>query len=208
MLVEHIASHCLILVKTALVHSKIKFSPYFFNRFWLWCVLYTTFISYYFIHDIEHNVERYQVYGIDEVTALPLTFCTSHSLQAEIHCLTVRYSLLRMPGDQNTIVWPPVQPSHHGNSSIDTANHSNSTAGPPVPLTPHNTSFTAPSTVLTSRKSKKIFQNGFEQSAPKPLAYAPYQPVNRLMSGMGWEMKTKGEVQCTFCVHNIGKLGS
>jgi hypothetical protein len=30
MLVEHIASHCLILVKTALVHSKIKFSPYFF----------------------------------------------------------------------------------------------------------------------------------------------------------------------------------
>jgi hypothetical protein len=27
-----------------------------------------------------------------------------------------------------------VRPSHHGNSSIDTADHSNSTAGPPVPL--------------------------------------------------------------------------
>jgi len=142
--------------------------------------------------------------SLRQVAALPLTFCTSRNLlfDCSLTFITVYQE------DHNTIIWPSVRPSHHGNSSIDTADHSNSMAGPPVPLTPHNTSSTAPSTALTSKKSKKIFRNGFEQSAPKPLAYAPYQPVNRPMSGMGWVMKTKGEVQYTFCVNNIGKFGS
>src|ERR1700685_796477 len=84
---------------------------------------------------------------------------------------------------QSPEVWPPARSSNtrvvnDANMHTPIANHNASRASP-IPITPQNVSFTEPSASLTSKKSKKIFRNGFEQSAPKPLSYTPYQTLTR-----------------------------
>ena len=84
---------------------------------------------------------------------------------------------------QSPEVWPPTRSSNtrvvnDSNTRTPSGNHNASSASH-VPETPQNVSFIQPSASLTSKRSKKIFRNGFEQSAPKPLSYTPYQPLTR-----------------------------
>jgi hypothetical protein len=112
-------------------------------------------------------------YHIDNVKSSPETFFSP---------LYYLYNMFSMSNQQSPEIWPPTRSSHiravtDANARTPIANHVSTTN--PTTITPLNMSVVPLSASLTSKKSKKIFRNGYEQSAPKPLSYTPYQPLTR-----------------------------
>jgi len=109
----------------------------------------------------------------------------SETFFSPLYCL---YNMFSVSNQQSLEIWPPTRSSHtravtDNSARTPIANHDTSTMNPTT-ITPLNMSVVPLSTSLTSKKSEKIFCNGYEQSPPKPLSYTPYQTLTQWS---GWK---------------------